>query len=95
MAIQKTFTEADMKSFEPAEKVGIVATVDSRGLPHMSLLTSLMASRPDQLTIGEFSTGKSKEYMALTKNMAFAILTMDRVLWRGRGSLDPLQERGA
>jgi len=94
MTIQKTFNEADMKSFEPAEKVGIVATVDSRGLPHISLLTSLMASRPDQLTIGEFSTGKSKEYMALTKNMAFAILTMDRVLWRGKGRWTHLRKEG-
>ncbi len=84
MKMKTEFSESDMKAFEPSEKIGIVATIDYDGLPHMSLLTSIMASRPDQLVIGEFSQGLSKEYMEKNKNISFAIVTLDKKLWLGR-----------
>ncbi len=83
-----------MKAFEPAEKVGIIATVTPEGFPHMSLLTSVMAAKPDQLTIGEFCQGKSKEYMRLTSKIGFAILTLDKKLWRGKALWTHLKKEG-
>ena len=72
-----------MKVFAPSEKVGIIATVTPEGLPHLSLLTSVMAVKPDQLIIGEFCQGVSKTYMQLNRKTGFAILTLDKKLWRG------------
>jgi len=46
-----------MKAFEPAEKVGIIATVTPKVFPHVAL-TSVMAAKPNQLTVGEFCQGK-------------------------------------
>ncbi len=92
--MNNNFTQADMKSFEPAEKVGIIATVTPEGLPHMSLLTSVMAAKPDQLTVGEFCQGKSKEYMRLTAKIGFAILTLDKKLWRGKAVWTHLKKEG-
>ena len=94
MAIKNLFSEADMKAFEPAEKVGIIATVTPEGLPHMSLLTSVMAAKPNQLTVGEFCQGKSKEYMRLTSKIGFAILTLDKKIWRGKALWTHLKKEG-
>jgi len=94
MTIKNNFSEADMKAFEPAEKVGIIATVTLEGLPHMSLLTSVMAAKPDQLTVGEFCQGLSKEYMQKTTKTGFAVLTMDKKLWRGKALWTHLKKEG-
>jgi hypothetical protein len=94
MAIKNLFSEADMKAFEPAEKVGIITTVTPEGLPHMSLLTSVMAAKPNQMTVGEFCQGKSKEYMRLTSKIGFAILTLDKKLWRGKALWTHLKKEG-
>ena len=94
MIMKNNFTVADMKAFEPAEKVGIIATVTPEGLPHMSLLTSVMAAKPDQLIVGEFCQGKSKEYMRRTGKIGFAILTLDKKLWRGKAIWTHLKKEG-
>ena len=94
MTIKNLFSEADMKAFEPAEKVGIIATVTPEGLPHLSLLTSVMAAKPHQLIVGEFCQGKSKEYMQRTGKIGFAILTLDKKLWRGKAHWTHLKKEG-
>ena len=94
MTMKNNFTEADMKVFEPAEKLGIIATVSEEGLPHMTLLTSVMAAKPDQLIVGEFCQGKSKEYMQRTAKIGFAILTLDKKLWRGKAIWTHLKKEG-
>jgi len=83
-----------MKAFAPSEKVGIIATVTPEGLPHLSLLTSVMASTPTQLTIGEFCQGLSKAYMQQTQKIGFAILTLDKMLWRGKALWTHLKKEG-
>ena len=94
MTMKNNFTEAEMKAFEPAEKLGIIATITPEGLPHMSLLTSVMAAKPDQLTVGEFCQGKSKEYMQQNAKIGFAILTLDKKLWRGKAHWTHLKKEG-
>jgi hypothetical protein len=94
MTMNTHFTEADMKAFAPSEKVGIIATVTADGLPHMSLLTSVMASKPDQLIIGEFCKGLSKDYMQITRKIGFAILTLDKKLWHGKALWTNLRKEG-
>lgn len=94
MISKNIFSESDRKAFEPSEKVGIIATVTTEGLPHMSLLTSVMAPAPAKLTIGEFCKGLSKEYMQRTKKIGFAILTLDKKLWRGKALWTHLKKDG-
>ena len=94
MIMKNNFTAVDMKTFEPAEKVGIIATVTEEDLPHMTLLTSVMAAKPDQLIVGEFCQGKSKEYMQRTAKIGFAILTLDKKLWRGKALWTHLKKEG-
>jgi hypothetical protein len=88
------FSEEDIKAFAPTEKIGIVATVTPEGMPHMSLLTSVMAASPHQLTVGEFCRGESKQYMQRTQKIAFAVLTMDKKLRRGKALWTHLKQEG-
>jgi hypothetical protein len=94
MDTKNSFSEQDMKSFEPAEKIGLVACVNPQGLPHISLITSIMAHSPRQLTLGEFCKGLSKQYIQENPNIAFLIMTMDKKMWRGLAKWTHLKNEG-
>lgn len=78
------FEENDLKEFEPEAKVGIIATVNPEGLPHITLITSLQAKSVDRLTFGQFCEGLSKQHVKTNPKTGFLIMTMDRSLWRGK-----------
>ena len=61
MMTKTSFSNEEMTAFGPAEKIGLVACVNPEGLPHMSLITSIMAPKADQLTLGQFCQGLSKQ----------------------------------
>lgn len=84
MTIKHFFTKDEMKTFEPAEKIGLMACVNPDGLIHLTLITSIMACRADQLTLGQFCMGMSKWYMQVNPQVGFLIMTLDRRLWRGK-----------
>ncbi|MBN2299488.1 MAG: pyridoxamine 5'-phosphate oxidase family protein [Deltaproteobacteria bacterium] len=76
--------EKDMPEFEPEAKVGLIATINPKGEPHITLITALQAKSPDTIIWGQFSNGKSKEHVKTNPKTAFLIMTMDRSLWRGK-----------
>ncbi len=78
------FDEKDMPEFEPEAKVGLIATINPEGQPHVTLITALQAKSPEQIIWGQFSNGKSKEHVKKNPKTAFLIMTMDRSLWRGK-----------
>ena len=84
MAIKHHFSKDEMKAFEPAEKIGLVACVNPDGYIHLTLITSIMACRPDQLTLGQFCMGLSKWYMQKNPKVGFLVMTLDKRLWRGK-----------
>lgn len=94
MKLKKLFTEQEMQAFEPAEKIGIVASINPEGLPHISLITSIMAAKPNQVTLGQFCKGLSKQYIQENPNVAFLIMTMDKRMWRGRAKWTHLKNEG-
>ena len=83
-----------MKAFEPSEKIGLVACVNPQGLPHVSLITSIMAANSTQVTLGEFCQGLSKEYIQKNPNIAFLVMTLDKKMWRGRATWTHLKKEG-
>ena len=78
------FDENDLKFFEPEAKVGLIATVNPEGLPHISLITALQAKKPDKLIWGQFSEGQSKQNVKTNPKTGFLIMTLDKSLWRGK-----------
>jgi hypothetical protein len=78
------FSETDLKQFEPEAKIGLIATINQEGLPHITLITALQAKTPDKLIWGQFSEGQSKQNVKTNPKTGFLIMTLDRSLWRGK-----------
>jgi hypothetical protein len=93
-AVHKSFSESDIKSFEPEMKVGLLATINEEGLPHITLLSTLRASSPTQVVFGQFSEGLSKINIRKNPKAGFLILTLDRNTWRGKANFTHTERSG-
>ena len=78
-----TFSDADIEGLSPEMKIGILATVNDEGLPHLTLLASLRAAAPAVLTFGQFTEGLSKEYVRRTPRTGFLVMSLQKDVWRG------------
>ena len=92
--IYTSFDEKDLKEFEPDAKVGIIATVNPAGQPHLTLITTLQAASPTQLIFGQFTEGRSKEQVKTNPKVGFTIMTRERSLWRGTAIWTHSMEHG-
>ncbi len=81
-----TFSEADIRSFEPAMKIGLLATVNPQGQPHLSLITTLKAASERQVVWGQFTEGLSKQYVRQNPRTGWLIMSLDRHVWRGKAT---------
>jgi hypothetical protein len=75
--------ERDIAAFEPEAKIGLLATVDPEGRPHLTLITSLRAKTPTQLMFGQFTEGRSKAHLADNPHVGFLVMNAEREVWRG------------
>lgn len=94
MKTRTRFNPEEMKAFEPAEKIGLVASINPQGRPHVTLITSIMAPSPDQLTLGQFCQGLSKQFIQENPRIAFLIMTLEKKMWRGRARWTHLKKEG-
>ncbi len=92
--IKHEFDEEAIKTFMPAEKVGLLATKNFEGLPHICLITSMQANGPKVLLAGEFVAGVSKQYIQKNHDAAFLIMTISRNMWRGKATWTHLAKEG-
>jgi hypothetical protein len=65
-------------------KVGLLATVDPEGRPHITLITSLAAKGPQRLMFGQFSEGRSKTQVRSHPEVGFLALDGERRWLRGK-----------
>ncbi len=89
------FCQVDIVQTQPALKIGLVATISPQGLPHISLLSSLMACGEKQLCFGQFTEGLSKAYIKQTPHCGFLIMGLDKSLWRGKAVYTHSSKEGA
>jgi hypothetical protein len=83
---QASFSPEDIQGTRPAMKIGLLATVTPEGLPHVTLLSTLMACSPAQLSFGQFTEGRSKKHILANPRTGFLIMGLDRNLWRGKAT---------
>ncbi len=88
------FSQADMRAFEPEMKIGLLATVNDDGLPHLTLISTLQASTPTQVTWGQFTEGLSKQYIRRNHQVGFLIMTLQKELWRGKATFTHTAQQG-
>lgn len=88
------FIGNEVERFHPNEKVGLLATINPEGKPHVSLITSLLALDATHMAFGEFSWGLSKWHVRNRPETGFLIMTLDRKLWRGKARWTHLKREG-
>ena len=88
------FSPADIESTQPAMKIGLLATITPEGLPHVTLISSLMACAPDQLAFGQFTEGLSKKHILNNPRTGFLIMSLDKNLWRGKATFSHSTREG-
>jgi hypothetical protein len=76
-------------------KVGLLATVSPEGLPHVTLISSLMACGAKQLCFGQFTEGMSKQHLQTNPKVGFLIMSLDRNFWRGKATFTHSMKSGA
>ncbi|VAW30672.1 hypothetical protein MNBD_BACTEROID07-1660 [hydrothermal vent metagenome] len=84
MKTKKQFSTEDIEAFKPESKVGLLATVNEAGLPHITLITTIQANGHEEVVWGQFTEGKSKENVLKNPKTGFLIMTLDKNLWRGK-----------
>lgn len=88
------FTEQDIKDLSATMKVGILGTVTPEGLPHLTLITTLMACSPKEMVWGQFMEGISKQHIKQNPKTGFMVMSLDRNLWRGCADFDHSAKEG-
>ncbi len=78
------FNQEEIDAFAPSEKIGLISCINPEGQVHMALITSIMASSPTKMTLGQFCTGLSKWYIQENNKIGFLIMTLERQMWRGQ-----------
>jgi Pyridoxamine 5'-phosphate oxidase len=89
-----TFSASDIQETQPAMKIGLLATVTPEGLPHVTLLSSLMACDSKKLCFGQFTEGMSKKHIVDNPKAGFLIMSMNKELWNGKASYTHLSKDG-
>jgi hypothetical protein len=80
----ETFSDQDITDLLPTMKIGVLGTVTPVGLPHLTLITTLMASSPKELVWGQFMEGSSKHYIHTNPRTGFLIMGLDKSFWTGQ-----------
>jgi hypothetical protein len=89
------FSPEDIPSTQAALKIGLLATVTPGGLPHVTLISTLMACGPSQLAFGQFTEGLSKLHLLDNPKAGFLIMGLDKKLWRGKAAFTHSAKEGA
>jgi hypothetical protein len=88
------FSTDDIQRLQPSMKVGLLATVNPQGLPHLTLISTLMASSPQTVVWGQFMEGNSKAHVRANPKTGFLIMTLDKHIWRGRANFTHTAREG-
>ena len=89
-----TFTADEIEAFKPIMKIGLLATVSPEGLPHITMLSSLKAADENTMTWGQFTEGMSFSNVQANPKIGWLIMTLDKDLWRGKGTYTHTQTSG-
>ncbi len=82
--MNRVIASEDIPVMSSDSKIGLVATIDEQGAPHISFLSSLQPLGTDHLTVGQFCEGLSKKHMVQRRKIGFLIFSPDMEIWRGR-----------
>ncbi len=70
--------EASARMMGNDSKVGVLATADENGYPHLTFLSSIQALGETGLTFGQFAAGLSKQFITERPRVGFLVLSADK-----------------
>jgi len=71
------FSDELIEFTQPDIMVKLVSTIDSRGWPHLTIITSNRAKKKDQIVWGQFFAGTSKEYVQKNPKQGIFYMTAE------------------
>lgn len=80
----KLIKEEDALIMSADSKIGLLATIDDQGSPHISFISSLQPLGYDALTMGQFCEGLSKKFITERNQVGFLFFSPNMLIWRGR-----------
>ncbi|HSV85188.1 MAG TPA: hypothetical protein VLH85_01340 [Levilinea sp.] len=80
------FSEDELKTMAAPLKIGILATVNPSGQPHLSLISSIQACAPRQMVWGQFTEGLCKQFIREYPKTGFLIMSLEKEMWRGKAT---------
>jgi len=93
-AYKNEFSSEDINCFKPSMKVGLMASINPEGLPHITLLTSMQANKPTELIFGQFTNGASKKFIQENHHIGFLVMTFEKIMWRGKATWTHMAKEG-
>jgi len=78
--------DASIEMMDCDSKVGVLATEDESGYPHLSFISSIQAFGDHALTFGQFSAGLSKRFILDHPRVGFLVLSADKRYLSGRAT---------
>ncbi len=82
----RQFSQEDIEAHKPEMKIGLVATVNPQGQPHITLISTLRAFSPNEMVWGQFAEGMSKDNIQQNPKTGWLVLTLDKQIWRGKAT---------
>ena len=70
--------DASIRMMDCDSKIGVLATEDENGYPHLSFISSIQALGDQALTFGQFSAGLSKRFIMDRPRVGFLALSADK-----------------
>ncbi len=77
IAWNSEFSDELIEFTQPDIMVKLVSTIDSRGWPHLTIITSNRAKSKDQIVWGQFFAGTSKEYVQKNSKQGIFYMTAE------------------
>ncbi len=71
------FSDALIEFTQPDIMVKLISTIDSRGWPHITIITSNRAKTKDQIVWGQFFAGTSKENVIINSKQGIFYMTAE------------------
>ncbi len=81
-------SEEDYAKMSSDGKIGLVATIDDEGCPHITFLSSIQPNGQDRVTIGQFCEGLSKRFFTERRKIGFLIFSAQMEIWSGRAEYE-------
>lgn len=84
----------DLKAFEGSVKIGLVATIDDQGGPHLTVLSTLQGNDETTMMFGKFVEGSSKDHLIKRPKAGFLIMNPQKEFWYGTMDFDHILKEG-